>query len=173
MEQEEKEKVTRLIELMEPKPKVIILLMNHKDRAIISQLEVLGMDKMEMGEMRIEMIERNTGILKLALKNDSHEESDTEDSYELEITPQQLSQVTPGGGALRIKLSKKKPIKITAGAPKRESGTVPMKPENIQSSKQSILSSHTDASSESTQTERGVEAPLLITPVHLGNNEGQ
>ena len=31
-------------------------------------------------------------------ENDSHEESDTEDSYEFEITPQQLSQVTPGGG---------------------------------------------------------------------------
>ena len=48
-----------------------------------------------------------------------------------------------------------------------------MKPENIQSSKQSILSSHADASSESTQTKRGVEAPLMITPIHLGNNEGQ
>ena len=48
---------------------------------------------------------------------DSHEESDTEDSYEFEITSQQLSQVTPGGGALKIKLSKKKPLKITAGAP--------------------------------------------------------
>ena len=109
----------------------------------------------------------------VSFENDSHEESDTEDSYELEITPQQLSQVTPGGGALKIKLSKKKPIKITAGAPKRESGTVQMKPENIQGSKQSILSSHTDASSESTQTKRGVEAPLLITPIHLGNNEEQ
>ena len=109
----------------------------------------------------------------VSFENDSHEESDTEDSYELEITPQQLSQVTPGGGALKIKLSKKKPIKITAGAPKRESGTVQMKPENIQSSKQTILSSHTDASSESTQVKRGVEAPLLITPSHLENNEGQ
>ena len=48
-----------------------------------------------------------------------------------------------------------------------------MKPENIQSSKQSILSSHTGASSESTQTKRGVKAPLLNTPIHLGNNEGQ
>ena len=113
---------------------------------------------------------RDTGI---SFESDSHEESDTEDSYELEITPQQLSQVTPGGGALKIKLSKKKPIKITAGAPKRESGTVPVKPENIQSSKQSILSSHTDASSESTQAKRGVEAPLLITPKHLGNNVEQ
>ena len=113
---------------------------------------------------------RDIGI---GFENDSHEESDTEDSYELEITPQQLSQVTPGGGALKIKLSKKKPLKITAGAPKRESGTVPMKPENIQSSKQSILSSHIDASSESTQAKRGVEAPLLITPKHLRNNVEQ
>ena len=110
---------------------------------------------------------RDTGI---GFEKDSYEESDTEDSYELEITPQQLSQVTPGGGALKIKLSKKKPLQITAGAPERKSGTVPMKPENIQSSKQSILSSHIDASSESTQAKRGVEAPLLITPKHLGNN---
>ena len=110
---------------------------------------------------------RDTGI---GFENDSYEESDTEDSYELEITPQQLSQVTPGGGALKIKLSKKKPLQITAGAPEGKSGTVPMKPENIQSSKQSILSSHIDTSSESTQAKRGVEAPLLITPKHLGNN---
>ena len=48
---------------------------------------------------------RDTGV---SFENNSHEESDTEDSYELEITPQQLSQVTPGGGALKIKLSKKK-----------------------------------------------------------------
>ena len=46
---------------------------------------------------------RDTGI---GFENDSHGESDTEDSYELEIIPQQLSQVTPGGGALKIKLSK-------------------------------------------------------------------
>ena len=45
-----------------------------------------------------------------------------------------------------------------------------MKPENIKSSKQSILSSHTDASGESTQVKRGVGVPLLITPIHLGNN---
>ena len=88
----------------------------------------------------------------------------------MEITPQQLSQVTPGGGALKVKLSKKKTLQKTAGPPERKSGTVPMKPENIQSSKQSILSSHIDTSSESTQAKRGVEAPLLITPKHLGNN---
>ena len=48
------------------------------------------------------------------------EESDTEDSCELEITAEQLSQLVPGGGVLKIKLSKKKPIKITAGAPDGE-----------------------------------------------------
>ena len=81
-----------------------------------------------------------------------------------------MSQVTSGGRALKIKLSKKKPLQINAGAPERKSRTVPMKPENIQSSKQSILSSHIDTSSESTQAKRGVEAPLLITPKHLENN---
>ena len=78
--------------------------------------------------------------------------------------------MTPGGGALKIKLSKNKPLQITAGAPERKSRTVPMKPENIQSSKQSIFSSHIDTSSESTQAKRGVEAPLLITQKHQGNN---
>ena len=107
---------------------------------------------------------------RIGFENDSHEESDTEDSYELEITPQQLSQVTPGRGALKIKLSRKKPLQITAGAPERKSGTVPMKPENIQSSKQPIPSSHIDISSENTQVKRRVEAPLLTTPKHLGNN---
>ena len=66
--QEVKEKITRLIELMEPKPRVVILLMSHKDKVVISQLKVLGMDKVEMGEMKIEMIKRNTGILGLVLK---------------------------------------------------------------------------------------------------------
>ena len=63
-----KEKVTRLIELMELKPKVIILLMSHKDKAVISQLKVLGMDKVEMEEMKIEMIKRSIEILGLVLK---------------------------------------------------------------------------------------------------------
>ena len=48
------------------------------------------------------------------------EESDTEDSFELEITPKQLSQVVPGEGVFKIKLSRKKPIKIAAEAPDGE-----------------------------------------------------
>ena len=110
---------------------------------------------------------RNTGI---SFENDSHEESDTEDSYEFEITPQQLSQVTPGGGALKIKLSKKKPLKITAGAPDRQSETIPMELECIQSSKQSVRSSHVDTSSDSTQDKPRAGAPLFITPIHPENN---
>ena len=57
---------------------------------------------------------------KYDFENKKDEESDTEDSCQLEITPEQLSQVVPGGGVLKIKLSKKKPIKITAGAPDGE-----------------------------------------------------
>ena len=110
---------------------------------------------------------RNTGI---SFENDSHEESDTKNSYEFEITPQQLSQVTPGGGTLKIKLSKKKPLKITAGAPDRQSETIPMELEHIRSSKQPVHSSHVDTSSDSTQGKRGAGAPLFITPIHPENN---
>ena len=68
MVQEVKEKVTRLTERMELKPRVKILLMSHKDKVVISQLKVPGMDKVEMGEMKIEMIKRNTEILGWVLK---------------------------------------------------------------------------------------------------------
>ena len=54
------------------------------------------------------------------LGDEDEEESDTEDSFELEITPQQLSQVTPGGGVLKLTLSKGKPLKITTKAPSGE-----------------------------------------------------
>ena len=72
---------------------------------------------------------------RISQESDSHEESDTEDSNEFEITSQQLSQVTPGGGALKIKLSKKRPLKITAGAPDGQSQTILMELECIPSSK--------------------------------------
>ena len=102
-------------------------------------------------------------------ENDSHEESDMEDSYEFEITSQQLSQVTPGGGALKIKLSKKKPLKITAGAPDGQSETIPMELEHIRSSRQSVPSSHVDTTSESTLPTRRAGAPIFITPIHPEN----
>ena len=106
---------------------------------------------------------RDTGINH---GNDSHEESDTEDSYEFEITSQQLSQVTPGGGALKIKLSKKKPLKITAGAPNGQSETIPMELEHNWGSKRTVPSSHVDTTSESTLPTRGSGAPLFIPPIH-------
>ena len=112
---------------------------------------------------------RDTGINH---ENGSHEESDTEDSYESEITSQQLSRVTPGGGALKIKLSKKKPLKITAGASDGQSKTIPIKLECNWGSKQIVPSSHVDTTSESTLPTRGSGAPLFITPIHPENNEG-
>ena len=81
-----------------------------------------------------------------------------------------MSQVTPGGGALKIKLSKKKPLKITAGAPDRQSETIPMELEHMRSSKQPVRNSHVDTSSDSTQNKRGAGAPLFITPIHPENN---
>ena len=92
------------------------------------------MDKVVMGGMEMKMIRRNRDT-RISQESDSHEESDTEDSYEFEITSQQLNQVTPGGGALKIKLSKKKPLKITAGAPDGQSQTIPMELGRIPSSK--------------------------------------
>ena len=58
-------------------------------KTVISQLKVLGMDKVEMGEMKIEMIKRNTEILGLVLKMIVKRVIQSK----LEITPQQLSQV--------------------------------------------------------------------------------
>ena len=104
-------------------------------------------------------------------ENDSHEESDTEDSYEFEITPQQLSQVTPGGGALKIKLSKKKSLKMTVGTPDGQSETIPMELECIQSPKWFVPSSHVDTTSDSTLPTRETGASLFITPIHPENNE--
>ena len=82
-----------------------------------------------------------------------------------------MSQVTPGGGALKIKLSKKKPLKITAGAPDRQSKTIPMELERTQSPKRSVPSSHVDTTSESTLPTRRAGAPLFITPIHPKKNE--
>ena len=44
---------------------------------------------------------------KYDFEEENEEECDTEDSFEFEITPQQLSQVTPGGGVLKLTLTKK------------------------------------------------------------------
>ena len=63
-----KEKIARLIEPIELKPRVVILLMSHKDKTVTSQLKALGMDKVEMGETRIEIIKRSIEILALVLK---------------------------------------------------------------------------------------------------------
>ena len=71
---------------------------------------------------------------------------------------------------MKIKLSKKKPLKITAGAPDGQPETIPMELERIWSTKRSVLSSHVDTTSESTLPTRGAGAPLFITPIHPENN---
>ena len=67
--------------------------------------------EMVMGMGRIKMIKTGEDLetLNMILRKKDEEESDTEDSFEFEITPQQLSQVTPGGGVLKLTLTKKGP----------------------------------------------------------------
>ena len=84
-----------------------------------------------------------------------------------------MSQVTPGGGALKIKLSKKKPLKITAGAPDGQSQTIPMELEHIPSPKWPDPRSQIDTTSESTLPTRGSGAPLFITPILPEGDVGQ
>ena len=75
-----------------------------------------------------------------------------------------MSQVTPGGGALKIKLSKKKPLKITAGAPGGLQ-TIPMELEPTPSPKWLGPRPQVDTTSESTLPTRGSAAPLFISPI--------
>ena len=80
-----------------------------------------------------------------------------------------MSQITPGGGALKIKLSKKRPLKITAGAP-GGSQTIPMELEHIPSPKWLDPRSQVDTTSESTLPTRGTGAPLFISPILPGSD---
>ena len=88
--------------------KLIILPKDQEKMVGISQQRVLVVDKMGMREMRVEMIRKKLEIINITLRIKGKER----------VTQKILmSQVTPGGGVLKIKLSKKRPIKITAGAP--------------------------------------------------------
>ena len=70
--------------------------------------------EMVMGMVKIKMIKIETDIdTKYDFEEKDEEGSDTEDSFEFEITPQQLSQVTPGGRVLKLTLSRKGPLRIT------------------------------------------------------------
>ena len=81
-----------------------------------------------------------------------------------------MSQVTPGGGALKIKLSKKKPLKITTGAADGQSETIPMELERNWGSKRTVPSSHVDTTSESTLPTRRSGAPIFIPAIHPESN---
>ena len=82
-----------------------------------------------------------------------------------------MSQVTPGGGALRIKLSKKKPLKITTGAPDGQSETIPMELEHKWGSERIVPGLYVDSTSESTLPTRRSGAPLFISPILPEDNE--
>ena len=81
--------------------------MHHLEELVMGRKMVMGMVKIRM--IKTEK-DRDT---KYDFEEKDEEESDTEDSFEFEITPQQLSQVTPGGGVLKLTLSRKGPLRIT------------------------------------------------------------
>ena len=63
-----KKGVIRLTGLTEINPKVMVLLMGCKDDAPTTQPEVLRVDKVEMGEMKMEMIRKGIEIRKSVRK---------------------------------------------------------------------------------------------------------
>ena len=84
---------------------------HHPEEWVVDREMVKGMVKIKMIK-----IEKSIETLNIVMKKKNEEESDTEDSFEFEITPQQLSQVTPDGGVLKLTLTKKGPLKITTEA---------------------------------------------------------
>ena len=73
----------------------------------------------ENGEDKNDKNRKKYRDIKYDFEEKDEEESDTKDSFEFEITPQQLSQVTPGGGVLKLTLTKKGPLKITTEPQKK------------------------------------------------------
>ena len=108
------------IDKMEPKVKLTIPPKNQQRVVNIFPMKGTGNRQDENGGDKDRDDKRKFRNSKYDFENKKDEESDTEDSCELEITPKQLSQVVPGGGELKIKLSKNKPIKITVEAPDGE-----------------------------------------------------
>ena len=75
----------------------------------------------------------------------------------MEITSQQLNQVTPGGGVLKLTLSRKKPLKITTRAPSGE-------PDPSQTTVKTVYDPKKE---KGDQTERGT---INITQTGLGQS---
>ena len=72
------------------------------------------------GEDKDDKNRRKYRHTKYNFEEEDEEESDTEDYFEFEITPQQLSQVTLGGGVLKLTLTIRGPLKITTEAQNKE-----------------------------------------------------
>ena len=99
---------------------------------------------------------------KYDFKEEDEEGSDTEDSFEFEITPQQLSQVTPGGGVLKLTLTKKGPLKITTEAQNK-------RPDPSQTTVKTVY----DPTKEKEPVQRGESIKVKTTPRGRENFENQ
>ena len=79
----------------------------------IQHLEELAVNReMVMGMVKIKMIkiEKDIEILNMTLKKKMRKRVILKILFEFEITPQQLSQVTPGGGVLKLTLTRRGPL---------------------------------------------------------------
>ena len=90
------------------------------------------------------------------------EESDTEDSFEFEITPQQLSQETPGRGVLKLTLTKKGPLRITTQAQNKG-------PDPLQTTAKTVY----DLTKEKKPLQGNMSSKDKITLKERGNFENQ
>ena len=100
----------RLKHITPPQGEGFPMEIHHPEEWVVDREMVMGMVKIKMIK-----IEKSIETLN-SFEEEDEEESDTEDSFEFEITPQQLSQVTPGGGVLKLTLTKKGPLNITTEA---------------------------------------------------------
>ena len=76
---------------------------------------------------------------------------------------------------MKIKLSKKKPLKIAAGAPNRQSETIPMELERNWGPKRTVPGLHGSSTSKSTLHTKGTGAPSCIPsicPENVGPQKG-
>ena len=82
-------------------------------------------------------------------------------------------RVTPGGGVLKIKLSKRKPVKITTEVPNKRPDLAQTEFKNLPSpsskpDEQTMLGSHPNTLDENKQSRERVETQLVITPAIMG-----
>ena len=87
---------------------------HHLEELVVDRETVMGMVK-----IRMIRIKEDIEIPSMILRKKMRKRVILKILLSLKFTPQQLSQVTPGGGVLKLTLSKKGPLKMTTEAQSR------------------------------------------------------